>query len=802
MLKYGELSVINNLNSKSLVPRNLIYRQKELFKTAVSPDDINGVLNASTFSIPNASSVTAGVGDFLTSNSSTIFVNLIKKKTFSVENITINNSLLVTDLTNTTSQTFSYLFAQQSNFQSTRLDMDIGNLTLRDNVIEINSKFFNDFSDNNFIEKTFYDRILSGFIFPNTNDDPNKKKFNSMLVIPNKYYLDTQIDTPIFKKYDSGKIDCFGSAPTEYTNSIRFILTNYDFSKNSTYLGTDNKLNSDDSDLTDINNCNNLLNIEAKNIALHGGKIIAIGTKSFNPSNFLNETDPSIQFLIYKNHTTPSLIGTMTDTLFNLKKPIKIQDNIQINTNGIQFGLDGTTNLFDIKHGTGSGTTKNFINLDANLNKMTVNKYLLLENQLDLSANGNIIFGKNNINFIKDGTTYISVNDTTIDIIPNIKIFNDNPAIQIPSLESFAFTDFSNNILWKLNNVLVDTSASYTFLQPNPSISFQNGTSLNFIQGVGTVCLKINSTMLTTNGDLQFTNSSPEILINPDTDFSIIDTSNNNIITFNTTSVHINTNNFLFDSSSSNIFFNTSLTLNNTNNTPILTLFDDSINCLVSAKFDDISCNNITTYTIKTNDISCNQLIFDGTNPQITITSGQILNVVQDNNSFLSISQDEIDCSANIQLLNSKPEIKFTDNLNLTSLSNQLTDIYPLITYNTQNCSELKYLANIQINSLNVYSNVFFKNILSDDTQNNTFSGKIISKDGSGSIMSMTFQGYSSFDQSINRVTYFVNQMISPNIDWNIVDMEIINFVDLQITLSNPQLTNTNWNISLESISI
>ena len=41
MLKYGDLSLINNGNSRLLVPRNLTYRQKELFNSDINNSNIN-----------------------------------------------------------------------------------------------------------------------------------------------------------------------------------------------------------------------------------------------------------------------------------------------------------------------------------------------------------------------------------------------------------------------------------------------------------------------------------------------------------------------------------------------------------------------------------------------------------------------------------------------------------------------------------------------------------------------------------------------------------------------------------------
>jgi hypothetical protein len=524
MLKYGNLSSISNSNSKSLIPRNLTYRQQDLFKTTIPDAAIIAAFNtpgngASLDNLNNLNVANATIG---TAKIGTLYVDLIRLKTISKEHITVNDPVLITDLTSVTEQTYGYLIKEDAYFKGTRLDIDIGNLTLRDNVIQINSSYFTNFGSPIATNKTKYDSLLSGFIFPNTNDDFSKKNFNSMLIIPNKYYLDDVLAE--FKQYDISYTDCFGSSNNEFTNSVRFTSTNYDFSKNSTHLNAKNEINTNDSELFSINDCTNLLNIEANNLALYGGKIVSINSTSFNP-DISNSGIGTIEFLIYNNHIKPVQISEFSENMIIFKPPIQ------------------------------------------------------LENQLK---------------------------------------FNDVAQIQIKDSSAFSIIDFSNNILWTIDDIannVFDTSGNLIFPKPNPQLIFQ-------------------------------------------------------------------------------------------------------------------------------------------------------------------------------------------DKLNITSLVNQLIDINPLVTYNIQNCSELKYLANIHVNALDLSSNIFFRNILLDASQNNIFSGKIISKDENGKIMSMTFQGYTMWNLSVNTVTFFTNQMISPSPQWIISDMEIVNSFDLRVTLSNPQDTTTSWNISMESMPI
>lgn len=66
----------------------------------------------------------------------------------------------------------------------------------------------------------------------------------------------------------------------------------------------------------------------------------------------------------------------------------------------------------------------------------------------------------------------------------------------------------------------------------------------------------------------------------------------------------------------------------------------------------------------------------------------------------------------------------------------------------------------------------------------------------------MTFNGYSKGIGVNNVVTFFINHLYTSNPLWTINDILFSNTIDLRIDLNNPLPKDTNWNISLESISI
>ncbi len=635
MLKYGENPVTNIGNSKSLVPRNLIYRQKELFKTAVSNSDIISAIQSNSFTIPNAANITSDSADFTSSNVTNLAVDVIRKKTQSLENVTINDTLNVTDLTLTNPQTFSYLFNANGVFESNSLDINSVNLTIADNVVYVNSKFIDDFA-NPLKDPTLYDRYLSGFMFPNNNQNPNvaKKTYAGMLVIPAKTYLDEVSFS--FKQYDNNKTLYDDN---DYVNSIRFTSFGYPFDRNS---DTNTMDKTTDDSLKDINTCSNLLNIEANNLLLYGGKIVAINKASFEQNDTTNPNKGEISFNVYDSNGNFNELLKLSSSALQVFGPIQIEQNIRIDASGIKFG--NNNNIFSIGPNNGGS----FVKLDDTNQNVTIMK------DTDIFFDNQIRFYKNN----RPGLPYLTFTDTLLDTSANIRLSDDNPFIQIRNADNFSIIDFNNKVLWKINDIVVDTSANYTFNQPNPYISFQNNTKLTFREG---------------------------------------------------------------------------------------------------------------------------------------------------NIGFLSINKNYLDSSANIKLLNSQPEISFNKTLNISATTEQDISSNPIIVYSIKksyaNYFEKKYLTSIIIDASSNKS-IYLKDILNSSGENNTFTGKIISRDLDDNIMSMTFNGYSKGIGVNNVVTFFINHLYTSNPLWTINDILFSNTIDLRIDLNNPLPKDTNWNISLESISI
>jgi hypothetical protein len=208
----------------------------------------------------------------------------------------------------------------------------------------------------------------------------------------------------------------------------------------------------------------------------------------------------------------------------------------------------------------------------------------------------------------------------------------------------------------------------------------------------------------------------------------------------------------------------------------------------------DFSNNNIKFY--KPLDLSANGIIKFGSNLQFNNGSFNII----------TINSTSIDTSANINLLNNTPEIKFKDRLKLYNTTYSDNSSNPILIYNTSfNDYEKKYLKKVTIGITDISMNVYFCNIINNSMDILTFTGKIVSVSNITNSLHIIFQGYSRIINGINTVFFTTNILFSSYpTNWTIRTMTIINNNLIMIISDEPIISNytSNWIISLESISI
>ena len=140
MLKYGDISLINNGNSKSLVPRNLTYRQKELFKSNINDSEILNIINTNTIENINTNNIVSDNANINITNSSILYVDLINKKTSTNNQIIINNKLQIINQ----DLSFNYLLSNDSIFKGNSLNIEIPKIEIKGyiNFLNNNIKFY------------------------------------------------------------------------------------------------------------------------------------------------------------------------------------------------------------------------------------------------------------------------------------------------------------------------------------------------------------------------------------------------------------------------------------------------------------------------------------------------------------------------------------------------------------------------------------------------------------------------------------------------------------------------------------
>jgi len=490
MLQFGDYPITQNSISKSRNPRNIWDRQTQSVINSSSNQNSALVLSGAS------QNINATTGDFNTLTSSTIITDIVKKKTATNAQILINDNLGISDVTNGIGN-FNFQFKKDAVLLSNSINFASPTITFNDNVLNINNSITSSvgYSFKNMVN---YDSFLSGLVFPNINEtDGSGISKNSMLIVPGNYYLNYNKNLKIleFSKYKSNYH--FNDV---ISNNVRFVKTNYDFTTDSTNnktllnYGTDSKINT-------INSLNNLLNLEAKNIALGNGDIVLLNGQSFNPIDISNTPQGKNFNFKFADIQTPTGLNVFsigkTKAKFNLPS-VDLNVNITTNNNNIdsiprlqfkdissfiigqQITPDGSSNLDFIKFQQNvDGTSGKIIFLQQIETPGQSQGVSLIQPVLDFSGNGVALF-TNQLQFFSNNRKIVNFNKDFIEIEPDIKLIGASSNQNIKFYpNSLSFINGSNK-----NFLSFDTSANnvkiYNVLDlsSNGTISF--GATLNF----------------------------------------------------------------------------------------------------------------------------------------------------------------------------------------------------------------------------------------------------------------------------------------------------------------------------------
>jgi len=380
---------------------------------------------------------------------------------------------------------------------------------------------------------------------------------------------------------------------------------------------------------------------------------------------------------------------------------------------------------------------------------------------------------------IDDSEILNIINTNTIENINTNNITSDNANVNIINT-SILYVDLINKKTSTDNQIIINNKLQIT----NQDLSFNYLLSNDSIFKAKSLNIQIPEIKI--EGYLDFSNNNIKF-------YKPLDLSANGIIKFGS-NLQINNGSFnIITINSTSI--DTSANINLLNNTPNIK-FTTGNELIIKDTTNYIGFlnNNIKFY--KPLDLSANGIIKFGSNLQINNGSFNII----------TINSTSIDTSANINLLNNTPEIKFNDRLKLYNTTYSDNSSNAILVYNTSsNDYEKKYLKKVTIGITDISMNVYFCNIINNSTDSLTFTGKIVSVSDISNSSHIIFQGYSRIINDTNTVFFTTNILFSSYpTNWTIRTMTIINNNLIMVISDDPIISakTSKWVISLESISI
>ena len=531
MLKYGDINIINNGNSKSLIPRNLTY------KNILNNTTTNNLINGST-----TNSNTSTTGNFTSATITDLNVSSLNIVSNSLTpNIVISSpiafSVLKSDYSTNDFITYPIYFSRDIFINNTNFKIETENLTIKDNVFMINSKSINVATANNTT-----DNVVSGFIFPISDNNTSTGFYSGLLYLPNNKIQQTAIGSSTYK-WSNNNYNYFSNINKGFFK-LKYLPQNLDFSKYK------NTLNSDYVDL--VENNNNLANLQVSALACGDGEIISINNQflTFKISDGINLP-----------HDTITIDKTSLNLLNNLS--INFIDNLLIKNNKTTF-INIHNNSID------------FLN-DINLNKNNFN--INFNDIINFISNNKTLFSINSITNQIEILSTTFVNDIKINSsleLNNIPIKFSNVLQFIANNIVFLNLDSVNNIIYfyqptTINTLNINTSFN---LKNNIPIIFSNYLNIvdsnkNYLQ-ISAINNNINLYVPTTiNGLTVNTNFNINIPITFNTNF-IVQTTNKQLLNIDINNTNLY-NNLYFNNSNSSIKFNNKLNIANANTTLSIT---------------------------------------------------------------------------------------------------------------------------------------------------------------------------------------------------------------------------------------
>lgn len=262
MLKYGEILSVNNGNSKTLFSRNLTYKNTTFTQSASGLSTVlDNSVNETTL---NSNLNSATIIDLAVSTLSLIPNTL-------ATNIVINSpiafSILKSEYQSNNFGLYPVFFSQNMFIENKNFILKTDNFIVKDNVIIINSE-----NTSNYITNFQKDNLISGYIFPITDQNTSTGYYSGMLYMPNSK-LEKLNENSTFYKWTNNRYNYF-------TNQNKGFYKLKYMPQELNFLQYSNNMDSNYFDL--VNNNQNLANLQANAIGLYDGEIIGMNNTNIS----------------------------------------------------------------------------------------------------------------------------------------------------------------------------------------------------------------------------------------------------------------------------------------------------------------------------------------------------------------------------------------------------------------------------------------------------------------------------------------------------------------------------------------
>ena len=549
-------------SSRSSIPRSLTYSSTT-----------NNTIVSSTSNTTSTSNFNAATIIDLVVNTLNIVPNSVNP--FIIVSSPIAFSILKSDYLANNYVTYPIFISLDMSIQNKNVILQTEHLTIKDNVIMLNSNTLNSSLLGN-----QSDVLISGFIFPIVDKNINTGTYSGLLYVPNSkiglvspnssFYNWTNIPFNYFTNINKGFF------------KLKYLQDNLTFAKYNNTM--------DQAYLDLINNTTNLANLQVGSLGVADGEIVGlnnnIGIKYSDGTTLVNIANFSKTSLTLYNNISLNFVNNLF-----------ISD---INNNKF-LSMDGATNLinfFQSVYYTGANFNVNFdsiinyvsnqnilLTMNSIINRVTINADAYINNLVVLQR-----FELNNIPFSFVNTLNFKGNDDNIYL-----------TFSVP---------YSNVTFIK--PVIIDTCSINTAITLNNNIPFQFATVLYVQDSLGSNYIVINGTTgiisllstfvtnLSVTNSLNLTNDIPINVVNR---FQVMN-SNRLLVSFDDNNNYFY-NNLVFNKYKPNIIYNNqdALQFQDTSNNLIIRLdtalningpfngYQDISNTIVNASFTMTNTN-------------------------------------------------------------------------------------------------------------------------------------------------------------------------------------------------------------------